>query len=249
MSERTEAAQILANQSDLSLSVAQIQRLLQFGDLVMEGNRRLNLTGQLDWPTFVYKHLLDSLSILPFVADLQGKVLDVGTGAGFPGIPLAIVRPNWQLTLLDSLHKRVEFLETACEQLKLVVELIWSRAEDFGQKPESRERYELVTSRAVAKLPVLVELCLPLVSQGGLMIAYKGPEVQAELAEADYALELLGGELLATPKLALPGDYGIRHLVVIRKRRPTPASYPRRAGVPGKKPLLARQEPAKKKRT
>lgn len=242
---RERGASSLSNEArnlGIQLSEEQIKKLLDFGELVYEGNQRLNLTGKLDWPTLVYKHLLDSLLILPFVDDFSGKVLDLGTGAGFPGVPLAIVQDNWQVTLLDSLRKRIDFLTEATEKLALDLELVWSRAEDFGQKPQTREEYDLVTSRAVAKLPVLLELCLPLVKVGGQLIAYKGPEGEEELASSQKALGILGGELTSVHKLELPQKAGQRRLIVIKKVRPTPSRYPRRAGIPERKPLVENKE-------
>lgn len=245
--DKRQAAELLAQEAgkfEIELSETQISKLLAFGELVMEGNKRLNLTGKLDWPTYLYKHVLDSLSVLLYV-EVAGKVLDVGTGAGFPGVPLAIARPDLHVTLLDSLRKRIEFLENACSELDLPVELVWSRAEDFGRS-QGREQYQLVTSRAVAKLPVLLELCLPHVAPGGLFAAYKGPDVEEEMAEAGYALEELGGELVQMPKIQLPQGYGTRHLLLIKKVRPTPQGYPRRAGLPEKKPLLGRNPERKR---
>ncbi len=234
--ERAESV-LLAEAAKLkiSLSNTQCQQLLAFGELVFEGNQRLNLTGKLDWPILIYKHLLDSLSVLPYTLDIEGKVLDVGTGAGFPGVPLAIMNPHWQVTLLDSLRKRMDFLTEATTQLSLPVEVVWSRAEDFGQS-QARESFSLVVSRAVAKLPVLLELCLPSVAVGGQFIAYKGPE--EELEAATRALKLLGGEILAVHQFQLPQGYGQRQLIVFKKVRSTPSAYPRRAGIPEKKPLL-----------
>ena len=241
--DKRQAAELLAQEAgkfEIELSETQISKLLAFGELVMEGNKRLNLTGKLDWPTYLYKHVLDSLSVLPYV-EVAGKVLDVGTGAGFPGVPLAIARPDLHVTLLDSLRKRIEFLENACSELDLPVELVWSEQK---VQPQPRQEYQLV--KPCNALPVLLELCLPHVAPGGLFAAYKGPDVEEEMAEAGYALEELGGELVQMPKIQLPQGYGTRHLLLIKKVRPTPQGYPRRAGLPEKKPLLGRNPERKR---
>ncbi|MFN4073765.1 MAG: 16S rRNA (guanine(527)-N(7))-methyltransferase RsmG, partial [Thermus sp.] len=208
-------------------------------DLLMEANRRTNLTALRTEEEVVVKHFLDSLTLLALPL-FQGpwRVLDLGTGAGFPGIPLKIVRPELEVTLLDATKKKVAFVSQAVEALGLKGAYpLWGRAEELAHLPEHREAYGRVVARAVAPLCVLVELGLPFVALGGYMVAQKGPRVAEELASLPKALALLGGSPPTLHTLLLPVAQEERSLVVVAKEASTPARYPRRPGVPEKNPL------------
>ncbi len=223
----------------ISLSAGQIKQFSRYFEELLAWNQKFNLTAITDEQGVHIKHFVDSL-LGSQTTDWQGSgsLLDLGTGAGFPGLPLKIVCPDLEVTLVDSLLKRVGFLKHMIEVLGLKgVRAIHARAEDLGQDKNFRERYDYVVSRAVAKMPVLCEYCLPLVKVGGQFLAYKGPEGSAELSEAENALQILGGELKETFKGYLPNEGGERYIFVVRKSRPTPAKYPRKAGTAVKKPL------------
>ena len=200
--------------------------------MLIDWNTRMNLTAITAPEDVVKKHFADSLAALPFLPD-GAKIVDVGTGAGFPGIPLLIVRPDLRLTLVDSLQKRVTFLEAVLETLHLSATCVHARAEDFGRLPMQRGHYDFAVSRAVASLPVLLELTVPLLKVGGKSICYKG-DAAAELGSAKRALHLLHTEASV---VEVPSDYGVRSLLICTKKAPTPAAYPRKAGTPSQKPL------------
>ncbi|MFO7171750.1 MAG: 16S rRNA (guanine(527)-N(7))-methyltransferase RsmG [Bacillota bacterium] len=218
-----------------------LRALLQHLEEVREWNRLVNLTGITDLGEMVVKHTLDSAALLGRVPVSPGmRVLDVGTGAGFPGVVLGLLVPGVRLSLLDSLQKRCRFLEHLCQVLwpgDREVEVLWGRAEEWGHRPGYREAYDLVTARAVAEMRVLAELCLPFVRVGGRFVALKGPGGRQEVAEAARALATLGGEVTGLWEVTLPAGAGERLLVEVTKVRPTPALYPRRPGVPEKRPL------------
>ena len=206
--------------------------------LLLEWNEKVNLTAVTEEREIIVKHYLDSLS-LGSLAEFDGKrMIDVGTGAGFPGIPLKICYENLDVTLLDSLEKRVRFLDVVIDALSLKnIRAVHGRAEEYGIKPEYREKYDYAVARAVAGLPVLCEYCLPFVKTGGLFIAMKGPSVEEELQEAGKAISVLGGELVGVSKFVLPFSDYERSVVLIKKCRHTPAGYPRKSGKPTKSPL------------
>ena len=212
--------------SELGLPETAAAPMARYAQLLLETNQVMNLTAITDPTDVAALHFLDSAALLT-LTDLKGKtVADVGTGAGFPGLPLKIAEPSIRLTLLDAQGKRVRFLETVCAELGLAdVECVHGRAEEFAA--DRRESFDLVTSRAVAALPVLAELCLPLVKVGGAFLAMKSVDSEAELAEAKRALETLGGRVEALRDYCLPGT-DVRHrLVIIKKIRKTPEKYPR----------------------
>ncbi|MCL4516192.1 MAG: 16S rRNA (guanine(527)-N(7))-methyltransferase RsmG [Firmicutes bacterium] len=223
----------------LALDSAQIDLFMDYLAELMDWNKRINLTAIREEREIVQKHFVDSLTCLqaaPFPAG--SRVIDVGSGAGFPGVPLKIARPDLAVTLLDSLQKRVAFLEHLREKLGLDgILVVHGRAEDLAHSPLHRESYDVATARAVARLRVLAEYVLPFVRVGGTFIAQKGPEAEAELEEALAAFKKLGGEFRRIKKLALPHEAGDRNLVVIEKVSPTPSNLPRKAGTPEKKPL------------
>ena len=225
----------------LTLSERQAEQFAQYYAILTDWNQRMNLTAIEEAEDVVYKHFLDSVVTLEVSGDLSGqRLIDVGTGAGFPGVPLKIMTPDLKLCLFDSLQKRIHFLTHLCGELGLDdVEAVHGRAEEFGQISAYREQFDLATARAVAKLPVLAELCLPFVRVGGRFIALKGPELPQELSDCRQALALLGGQLGEVKAISLAGGRYERNLVVIEKVRPTPKKYPRRAGTPQKSPLTS----------
>lgn len=209
-----------------------LERFEIYHRLLSEWNERMNLTAITDPVEVAEKHFADSLAALPYLKPGM-KVIDVGTGAGFPGVPLLIMEPRLDLTLADSLQKRLTFLDALLQELGLTAALVHGRAEDLGQNRLYRERYDVALSRAVASLPVLLELTTPFVKVGGTAIAYKG-DAAAELENAKGAAFLLHVQLRT---VALDSDLGKRCLVFADKAAPTPKAYPRKAGTPNKKPL------------
>lgn len=223
----------------LALSPEQINQLELYKDLLIEANKSFNLTAITDPDEIRIKHFLDSIIIFKFADFHSGqKVIDIGTGAGFPGIPIKIYNPGLKLVLMDSLRKRVNFLENIKEKLQLEdVENIHGRAEEFGHKDIYREEFDFALSRAVAKLSTLAEYCLPFVKKGGYFVSYKGPNIEEELNNAGKAISLLGGRLEKIEKVSFPKDGSIRNLIFIKKISATPEKYPRKPGMPDKKPI------------
>ncbi len=217
----------------------QLWQFTRFFELLNEWNQVMNLTAITEWEEVLSKHFLDSVSIVR-VADFEHvqTVLDLGTGAGFPGIPLKILFPEKKFVLLDSLNKRIKFLNTVVNELGLTnIELIHGRAEDFAKKKEYREQFDLCVSRAVANLSTLSEYCIPYVKKNGHFISYKAVSAGEELAAAEKAIGTLGGELVSTEEFLLPDSDITRAFIVIKKERNTSPKYPRKAGLPAKEPL------------
>ncbi|MGH2542725.1 MAG: 16S rRNA (guanine(527)-N(7))-methyltransferase RsmG [Ardenticatenaceae bacterium] len=220
----------------------QVEQFACFAALLIEWNQRVNLTAIADPDGIVVKHFLDSLSVLPAldgIATEQLTLIDVGTGAGLPGIALAIMRPAWQVTLLEATRKKVDFLTLVADEIQLSnVVPLWARAEEQGQAAAHREQYDAAVARAVAELPVLAEYCLPFVRVGGRWVAQKGPKVEEELYRSRNAFGQLGGKLLAVEPVTVPSlPDETRALVIVEKIKPTPATFPRRPGTPAKRPL------------
>ena len=216
-----------------------LERFERFHALLDEGNRHMDLTAVLDEDERVDRHDLDSAAPLAQGLLPQGaKVIDVGTGAGFPGIPLLILRPDLRMTFLDAQNKRLLFIEDTLRQLGLTAKIVHARAEDAARLPEHREQYDRAVSRAVAASPVLQELTLPFVAVGGMAVAWKGPGAAEEWQQAKRAAYLLGGSLRELMPAPVPGRPEWGHMLLVTdKERPTPKAYPRRAGTPNKKPL------------
>lgn len=214
------------------LTSEQLARFDAYYRLLTEWNARVNLTAITATEDVANKHFVDSLAAEPYLKS-GSSVIDVGTGAGFPGVPLLIVRPDLRLTLLDGLNKRIAFLQALLEELGLQAACVHMRAEDAGQNPLYRERFDAALTRAVSALPVLAELTLPLVKIGGVSIAYKGDAAE-ELAASANALKTLHAE---AKSVEVPAAYGARTLVLMKKLAPTPKAYPRKAGTPERKPL------------
>ena len=213
----------------------QMKKYFFYMELLLEWNQKMNLTAITDPKEIILKHFIDSMTISPYIKQ-EKKVIDVGTGAGFPGIPLAIICPNTSFTLIDALNKRISFLKEVVTKLQLsnvVVE--HARAEDFAK--ENREKYDIATSRAVANLPVLLEYLLPFVKKEGKCICMKGPNIQEELDEAKKAIAVLGGELEKVDYFHLMDTEIERNNVVIKKIKNTPLQYPRKSGIPSKNPI------------
>lgn len=221
------------------LTKSQKEQFNKFYDILIDWNKVMNLTAITEYEEVLKKHFLDSLSITKVInlEEIQ-SVIDVGTGAGFPGIPLKITFPHLKVTLLDSLNKRVRFLdEVICDLGLENVDTIHGRAEDIGKKEKYREQYDLCVSRAVANLATLSEYCLPYVKIGGVFISYKSGNIDEEIRNSRKAVNLLGGVIEETVKFELPGTDIGRSFVIIEKQKNTPKKYPRKAGVPSKEPL------------
>ena len=227
----------LANKININLTENQIEKFYKYMKLLLEWNEKINLTAITDENEIVLKHFVDSLTSLKYIKE-NDNIIDVGTGAGFPGIPMAIMMPNTKITLLDSLNKRINFLNEVIKELNLKnVETIHSRSEDCGKDILYREKYDISIARAVANLSTLSEYLLPFVKIDGKMICMKGSEVEEELNNSKYAIKELGGEISLQDEFCLPDTDIKRNIIVIKKIKYTPKLYPRKAGLPSKEPL------------
>jgi 16S rRNA (guanine527-N7)-methyltransferase len=238
-----------ARRLNIPLTNDQLVAFQIYYETLIAWNKRVNLTRITGYEAIQVKHFLDSLSCLPIIratetelglaAGAGSKAIDVGAGAGFPGVALKIALPSLRLTLLEATGKKAEFLRFLAERLELPdVAVVTARAEQAGHDPAHREQYDIVLARALAKMPTLAELTLPLAQVGGKVIAHKGEDPTAEVAAAQMAIATLGGEVEDILSVAVPGLEGARHLVVLKKLGPTPAAHPRRPGMPAKRPLI-----------
>ena len=236
--EKTEFSQELkqkANKINIEINDKQVKEFYDYMNLLIEWNEKINLTAITEPKDIILKHFIDSITISKEIKDKQ-KVADIGTGAGFPGIPLNIINGNAEYTLVDSLNKRINFLNEVIEKLGLKnIVTNHSRVEDFAKN--NRAKYDVATSRAVAPLNVLLEYLLPLVKIGGICICMKGSNVNEEIQESKRALELLGGKIEKIEEICLPESDNTRNIIIIKKVKITPLKYPRKAGIPKKEPL------------
>ena len=228
----------------ITLSKEQYEQFIHYYELLTEWNSFMNLTAITDYDEIVLKHFTDSLSLVKafsdpdFLIKKEYSLIDVGTGAGFPAIPLKIAFPHLKITMLDSLQKRVKFLDEVISQLQLKeIRALHGRAEDAAKTKEWREKFDLCVSRAVANLTVLSEYCLPFTNINGYFIPYKSEKTESELAGAERAISVLGGKVIRESEFYLPDSDIFRKLIVIQKIRHTPMKYPRKAGLPAKEPL------------
>ncbi|MEW6622375.1 MAG: 16S rRNA (guanine(527)-N(7))-methyltransferase RsmG [Bacillota bacterium] len=224
-----------------SFNYEQISKLLEYLDLILQENQKFNLTSITEPEEMVRKHFLDSLAALPFIEKLGNglKAIDIGTGAGLPGIPLKIWRREDSITLLDATNKKISFLREVIRLLELEgVHCIHGRAEELARQEQHREKYDLVLSRAVAPLNVLVELCIPFLRVGGIFIAYKSRETNREVNEASKALDILGARVNEVREVNIYGVELDRKLVIMEKEHSTHHQYPRKSGIPKKRPIV-----------
>ncbi|PNY97296.1 16S rRNA (guanine(527)-N(7))-methyltransferase RsmG [Mammaliicoccus sciuri] len=225
--------------SGITLSDKQISQFETYFEMLVEWNEKINLTAVTEKEEVYLKHFFDSVTP-SFYIDFNEieTICDVGAGAGFPSIPLKIVYPRLQITIVDSLNKRIKFLNELAASLDLdKVNFVHDRAETFGKSQQYRESFDLVTARAVARLSVLSELCLPLVKKGGQFVALKGSQGNEELEDAQFAISVLGGEVKTVNEFTLPLEESMRQIITIDKLRQTPKKYPRKPGTPNKEPL------------
>lgn len=227
---------LLAEQININLSDEKLEKFLRYKEMLKEWNEKINLTAIIEDEEIILKHFIDSLTIEKYIGE-KVSLIDVGTGAGFPGIPLKIVRNDLKVTLMDSLNKRLIFLDNVCKNLELNdIKTVHGRAEDIGKDIKYREKFDIATARAVANMSVLLEYCLPFVKVGGLFICMKGNNIE-EVDEAEKALIKLGGIIEKIEKMYLPGTDIERNIIIVRKIKNTPKEYPRKAGVPSKNPI------------
>lgn len=227
-----------AQRMGIALEALACERFARYYELLVEGNTRMNLTAVLEPEEAVDHHFLDCLApVAQGLLPEGAKVVDVGTGAGFPGLPLLIARPDLKLTLVDALNKRLGFIQGVLDELGLQAEIVHMRAEDFSRKPEYREQYDIAAARAVAAVSPLMEYLLPCVRRGGFALCWKGPDISQEAEAARKAIFLLGGKARHPIGYEIPGRDWQHNLFIVDKVSNTPKTYPRKAGTPSKSPL------------
>lgn len=232
------------NEWNLKVSDKQLEQFIQYYELLVEWNSFMNLTAITEFDEVMKKHFTDSISLIHALPDLKDKeynIIDVGTGAGFPGIPLKIMFPHLNITLLDSLNKRVKFLNAVIEKLELThMKAIHGRAEDMAKPGILRETFDICVSRAVANLATLSEYCIPFVKTGGYFISYKSEKIAEEYENAKEAIKVLGGKYEKQVEFKLPDSDIYRNLFIIKKDKQTPGGFPRKAGTASKEPIVKR---------
>ena len=215
----------------------QLQKFYQYMNLLIEWNEKINLTAIVEPKEIILKHFIDSLTIIKYI-EPNKSVIDIGTGAGFPGIPVKIMREDLDITLLDSLNKRIHFLNEVIQKLELKnITAIHARIEEFAKNKQYREAFDVATSRAVANLTTLSEYMLPMVDLKGMAICMKGSEINEEVSKSKNSIKLLGGKIDKIEEFTLPKSDNGRNLILIKKERQTPGKYPRKPGIPSKEPL------------
>ena len=215
----------------------QLQKFYQYMNLLIEWNEKINLTAIVEPKEIILKHFIDSLTIIKYI-EPNKSVIDIGTGAGFPGIPVKIMREDLDITLLDSLNKRIHFLNEVIQKLELKnITAIHARIEEFAKNKQYREAFDVATSRAVANLTTLSEYMLPMVDLKGMAICMKGYEINEEVSKSKNSIKLLGGKIDKIEEFTLPKSDNRRNLILIKKERQTPGKYPRKPGIPSKEPL------------
>lgn len=223
---------------DIVFNDKQIEQFYNYMNLLLEWNEKINLTSIVEPKEVVLKHFIDSLTINKYIEE-NATLVDVGTGAGFPGIPIKIYRPDVKVTLVDSLNKRINFLNEVINKLELTnIETVHSRVEEFGKNKKYREKFNIVTARAVANLSVLSEYLIPLNKIGGKCICMKGSEIEEECTNSKKAINILGGKIKKIDKFYLPDSDITRNLIIIDKIKTTPSKYPRKPGTPTKEPII-----------
>ena len=234
-----ELMKTASNDVGLEFTEGQYEQFIKYMRLLQEWNEKINLTAITEDEEVVKKHFIDCIKAFKSDKIKNAKtIIDVGTGAGFPGLPIAIMNPNVEVTLLDSLNKRINFLNLVVRELGLKnVKTIHSRAEDGARKPELREKFDIATSRAVANMAVLSEFCMPYVKKGGYFVALKGPSIDEELQNGSNAIKILGGELKEIIEIAIEETDLKHNIVEVKKVKTCPKTYPRKAGTVNKKPL------------
>ncbi len=233
-----ELMKFYGEQIDITFEKSQIEQFYKYMNLLIEWNEKINLTAIIEPEEIILKHFIDSLTICKYIEN-NATLADVGTGAGFPGIPLKIYRPDIKITLVDSLNKRINFLNEVINNLELKnIVTIHSRVEDFGKNKNYREKYDYVTARAVANLNTLSEYLVPIVKVNGKAICMKGNDVQDEVDNAKHAIKILGGTVEKVDYFKLPNSDISRNIIVVKKVNNTPARFPRKAGMPSKEPLV-----------
>ncbi len=245
MMEKIELLTKLFKEIGIELTNYQCKQFQQYYEMIIERNKVMNLTSITEYKEVLVKHFIDSLSIIRVIDFNKNlKVIDVGTGAGFPGIPLKIIFPHLELVLLDSLNKRIKFLDDVIDELELnnkefgSIKTIHGRAEDFGQNHDYREKFDLSVSRAVANLSTLSEYCLPFVKTGGFFVSYKAGNIEDEVKDAKNSVKTLGGEFLEINSFQLPLSDIDRNLIKIRKKSKTPKKFPRNPGKVKNNPII-----------
>ena len=222
---------------DIELNEEQLEKLYMYMDILLEWNQKMNLTAITDKKEIILKHFVDSLTINKYI-DKNKSIIDVGTGAGFPGIPIKIIRDDVEIVLVDSLNKRINFLNEVINKLELKnIKAIHARAEEIGKTEEYREKFDISTSRAVANLSTLSEYLIPLVKINGKCICIKGPDINEEIEQSKVAIKTLGGKIEDIKSFKLPNSDFSRNIVIVKKISKTDKKYPRKAGIPSKEPI------------